>query len=72
MLQREVPRESLSRVVSYDLFGSFVLGPVGLAAGGLLAEPLGPSTALLGVALALCAFAAALWSIPGVRALRAS
>src|SRR5215212_1163703 len=29
-VQRSVPREALSRVISYDLLGSFALGPVGL------------------------------------------
>ena len=69
VVQREVPRESLSRVTAYDLFGSFALGPVGFALGGLLAEPLGPSSALLGAGLALAALSALLWSFASVRAL---
>jgi MFS family permease len=69
VVQREVPRETLSRVTAYDLFGSFALGPVGFALGGLLAEPLGPSTALLAAGLALAALSAILWSFASVRAL---
>jgi hypothetical protein len=69
VVQREVPRESLSRVTAYDLFGSFALGPVGFALGGFLAEPLGPTTALLGAGLALAALSGLLWSFASVRAL---
>jgi MFS family permease len=69
VVQRMVPRESLSRVTAYDLFGSFALGPVGFALGGLLAEPLGPETALLGAGLALFGLSAFLWSFASVRAL---
>jgi transmembrane secretion effector len=69
VVQRQVPRESLSRVTAYDLFGSFALGPVGFALGGFLAEPLGPTTALLGAGLALAALSALLWSFSSVRAL---
>jgi hypothetical protein len=69
VVQREVPRESLSRVTAYDLFGSFALGPVGFALGGFLAEPVGPATALLGAGLALAALSAILWSFPSVRSL---
>ena len=69
VVQREVPRESLSRVTAYDLFGSFALGPVGFVLGGLLAEPLGPTTALLGAGLALAALSGILWSFPSVRSL---
>jgi MFS family permease len=64
VVQREVPRESLSRVTSYDLFGSFALGPVGFALGGLLAEPLGPSTALLLAGLAMAALSACRGRLP--------
>ena len=67
--QSVVQRESLSRVTSYDLFGSFALGPVGFALGGLLAEPLGPSTALLLAGLAMAALSAFLCSFASVRAL---
>jgi MFS family permease len=70
-VQREVPRESLSRVVAYDQFGSYALAPLGFALGGLLAEPLGATTVLLGAGIALVLLPMLLWAIPDVRALRA-
>jgi MFS family permease len=45
-LQRLIPAESLSRVSSYDWFGSFAFYPIGLAAWGPLAGLIGVSTAL--------------------------
>lgn len=61
-LQAHVPEHSLSRVISYDLFGSFVFSPLGVAVAGPLAVTLGAGPSLLvaaavvGVAtlLALC------------------
>ena len=70
VMQREVPREQLSRVMSYDMFGSFILGPLGLAIGGLLAAPLGAEATLLAAGGLLAVLAAGLWCIPGMRALR--
>jgi MFS family permease len=70
-VQRQVPRAALSRVMSYDMFGSFALAPFGLAVGGLLAEPLGASTTLLAAGVLLLALSGVLWAIPGIRALRA-
>lgn len=40
-LQTKIPKKSLSRVLSYDAFGSFLLGPIGLIAAGPLIEILG-------------------------------
>jgi len=70
-VQREVPRESLSRVMAYDMFGSFALAPIGFAIGGLLVEPLGATTTLYAAGILLAALAALLWTIPGIRRLRA-
>jgi MFS family permease len=70
-VQREVPRESLSRVIAYDIFGSLALAPIGYALGGLLVEPLGASTTLWAAGILLAALGALLWSIPGIRRLRA-
>jgi hypothetical protein len=58
-------------VAAYDLFGSFALAPVGLALGGLLVEPIGGTTTLFATGIVLAALAALMWSIPGVRRLRA-
>jgi MFS family permease len=70
-VQRQVPRDALSRVIAYDMFGSFALAPVGLVVGGLLVEPVGATTTLLAAGIVLAALPALLWSIPGIRRLRA-
>jgi predicted MFS family arabinose efflux permease len=70
-LQRRVPPESLSRVVSYDWFGSFAFHPLGLALWGPLAGAIGITSALW---LAFGLFAAATASVlalPDTRRLRA-
>ena len=45
-LQLHIPRESLSRVSSYDWFGSFAVVPLGLALWGGLADTVGVQTLL--------------------------
>jgi MFS family permease len=45
-LQRLIPAESLSRVASYDWFGSFAFYPIGLAVWGPVAGLIGISTSL--------------------------
>lgn len=40
-LQTQIPKKSLSRVLSYDAFGSFLLGPIGLVIAGPLIETIG-------------------------------
>jgi predicted MFS family arabinose efflux permease len=46
MSQRHIPAEQLSRVTSYDWFGSFAFQPIGLAIWGPIAAGVGTSTAL--------------------------
>jgi MFS family permease len=46
MLQQHIPKHALSRVSSYDWFGSLALQPVGLALMGPLASGVGLSAAL--------------------------
>lgn len=46
-LQTHVPRESISRVSSYDAMGSLMLGPVGLAVAGPMIAILGSTEALV-------------------------
>lgn len=66
-MQREIPKEALSRVSSYDALGTLMLGPVGLLLAGPSVGLVGADTALL-IAAAVTAIAsvAALCS-PGVR-----
>lgn len=44
--QRHVPPERLSRVTSYDWFGSLAMQPIGMLVWGPLGDALGASTAL--------------------------
>jgi hypothetical protein len=68
-LQTRVPGEMLSRISSYDALGSYLLGPLGLAIVGPLANGMGvlPTLVLLGT-LSILATALALLS-PEVRTL---
>jgi MFS family permease len=71
-LQRHIPDQWLSRVTSYDWFGSFAFYPLGLALWGPIAGVIGVSTALW-VAFALfIASILALLTVPDVRRLPAS
>jgi hypothetical protein len=70
-IQREVPERVLSRISSYDWFGSLALAPLGLLIAGPVAAAVGTSHALAGcAALVVLATTAALLS-PQVRGLRA-
>ncbi|MDO0927090.1 hypothetical protein QQY24_17340 [Streptomyces sp. TG1A-8] len=69
-VQREIPEQVLSRVSSYDWFGSLALAPLGLLLAGPVAAAVGTGRALAGcAALVVLATSAALLS-PQVRALR--
>jgi len=45
-MQKNIPEESYSRVVSYDALGSFALAPIGIVIAGPIAEAIGTSTTL--------------------------
>ena len=66
-LQRNIPDEVLSRVTSYDWFGSLLLRPVGFTAGTALAASVGPRNVLLGGAAFLAAVLLGCLLVPGVR-----
>lgn len=69
-VQREIPEHVLSRVSSYDWFGSLSLAPLGLLVAGPIAAAVGLGPALAGCsALVVLATAGALLS-PQVRTLR--
>ena len=71
-IQREIPEEVLSRVSSYDWFGSLAFAPLGLLVAGPVAAAVGTGRALAGcAAVIVLATAAALFS-PQVRTLRAA
>ncbi|MQY37098.1 hypothetical protein SRB17_51020 [Streptomyces sp. RB17] len=68
-VQREVPEQVLSRVSSYDWFGSLAFAPLGLLMAGPVAAAVGTSRALAGcAALVVLATVAALLA-PQVRSL---
>lgn len=58
-MQTNIPREALSRVSSYDAFGSMMFGPIGLAVAGPFIVAVGSTTAFT-VAAAVAATAIAL------------
>ncbi|MEU6357806.1 MFS transporter [Streptomyces sp. NPDC047072] len=69
-IQREIPEQVLSRVSSYDWFGSLAFAPLGLLVAGPVAAAVGTGPALAGCAgVVVLATAAALLS-PQVRTLR--
>ncbi|MGW6737810.1 MFS transporter [Streptomyces sp. NPDC055013] len=69
-IQREIPERALSRVSSYDWFGSLAFAPLGLLVAGPVAAAVGTDRALAGcAALIVLATTAALLS-PQVRTLR--
>jgi MFS family permease len=71
-LQRHVPGESLSRVSSYDWFGSFAFVPLGLAMWGPVAGLIGISASLWVAFAVFLASVVGLLSVPDVRRLRAA
>jgi MFS family permease len=68
-LQELIPREALSRVVSYDWLGSLVLLPLGFAVAGPLSSLIGVDTTLLLSGAVLFVSSAAIALVPSVRAI---
>ncbi|SHF54216.1 MFS transporter [Streptoalloteichus hindustanus] len=68
-MQREIPRESLSRVASYDALGSFMMGPLGLLAAAPLASAMGARPALLLCGAVTVAATACALLVPQIRRL---
>lgn len=69
-LQRNVPPESLSRVSSYDAFGSLIFGPIGLALAGPMLAFIPISHALLICAAVSAAAVAGALLVPSIWRLR--
>jgi MFS family permease len=68
-LQELIPREALSRVISYDWLGSLVLMPVGFAVAGPVSEAIGIEMTLWISAGLLLGSSAAIALLPSVRAI---
>jgi MFS family permease len=66
-VQREVPKEAISRVSAYEWLGAVGFGPVALVAGGLLAQWAGPRRTLLLMATIIFVAALAALLSPAVR-----
>ncbi|MGY0237002.1 MFS transporter [Longispora urticae] len=66
-LQQHVPEESISRVMSFDLMGSFVLRPVSYTAAAAAAAAFGAGHTLVAGALLLAVATLATLLLPGVR-----
>jgi hypothetical protein len=71
-LQRHIPDESLSRVSTYDWFGSYAFFPLGLALWGGVAGAIGIHSALWLAFGLLAVSAAALLAVPDIRHFRAA
>lgn len=68
-IQREIPEESLSRVASYEWFGSLAFAPLGLLAAGPVAGVTGTREALAGCAVLIVVVTALALLAPQVRGL---
>jgi MFS family permease len=71
VFQQQVPPEAMSRVSSYDSFGSFVLGPLGAALAGPVAAVIGVRETLLWAAAVIAVTEAIVFAQPSVHAIRA-
>jgi predicted MFS family arabinose efflux permease len=70
-IHREVPEEALSRISSYDWFGSLAFAPLGLLIAGPLATSIGISQTLVACAVLIVAATVTALVSPAVRNLRA-
>ncbi|WP_328720610.1 hypothetical protein OHT52_14755 [Streptomyces sp. NBC_00247] len=71
-VQREIPEDTLSRMSSYDLFGSLAFAPLGLLVAGPVAGAVGSGPALYGCAVLVVPATAGAPLSPQVRGLRAA
>lgn len=69
-MQQHIPREALSRVSSYDAFGSLMFGPIGLAVAGPFIVAVGSGEAFLISAVITATAIAVSFCFPSLRALR--
>ena len=71
-LQTHIPKESLSRVSSYDAFGSLILAPLGIIIAGPLVTTFGTTTVLHFYTGLFFVALFAMLAVPSVRALPSS
>ena len=70
VMQQQIPEDQLSRVYSYDAFGSFVFIPLGAAVAGPMADAYGVAETLIGAAAIIVVATALVLLIDEVRSLR--
>ncbi|WP_326696019.1 MFS transporter [Streptomyces sp. NBC_01754] len=70
-IQREIPEETLSRISSYEWFGSLAFAPLGLLVAGPVADAVGAGPALASCAILIALATAATLLSSSVRSLRA-
>ncbi|GES27775.1 hypothetical protein San01_02620 [Streptomyces angustmyceticus] len=68
-LHQEIPEEKLSRVSSYDWFGSVAMVPLATALAGPVQDLIGRQTALWGCSAVIVLLTAAVLCVPDVRRL---
>jgi MFS family permease len=69
-MQREIPKDVLSRVSAYDWFGSLVFLPIGMAIVGPIQEACGMTTTIVGAAVLLALFIGMTLLVPSVTKMR--
>ncbi len=69
-LQEKIPEDLISRISSFDWFGSVALKPIGYALIGPLSEAIGVGEALVFAGVVNLGTTMAMLAVPGVRALR--
>ena len=69
-LQRNVPEHALSRISSFDWFGSVALNPIGYVLIGPIAAAIGTSETLVVAAVLNVAVCLSVVLVPSVRAIR--
>jgi len=70
-LQQKIPENAISRISSFDWFGSVALNPIGYALVGPLSEAIGVGETLVLAGLVNVACSVAMLAVPSVRRLRA-
>jgi MFS family permease len=69
-MQQEIPHDLMSRLSSFDAFGSFALAPVGVAAAGPLATAFGSTSVLAAGGVVIVALTLIVLLVPEVRHMR--
>jgi MFS family permease len=70
-IQQNIPSEALSRVNSYDSFGSFVFGPIGILIAGPIAIAIGTNQTMVAASVIATLALVGCLMVPGVRNLEA-